>query len=47
MYMLYIGAQSRKGLDRLSLPKTHRVMDIPEHAAVVASGSVEKGEHGL
>ena len=47
MYMLYIGAQSRKGLDRALAAETHRVVDIPEHAAVVASGSVEKGEHGL
>ena len=47
MYVLYIGAQSRKGLDRALAAETHRVVDIPEHAAVVASGSVEESEHRL
>ena len=47
MDVLYIGAQSRKGLDRALAAEAHRVVDIPEHAAVVAAGSVEKGEHGL
>ena len=47
MDVLYIGAKRRKGLDRAFAAEAHRVVDIPEHTAVVASGSVEESEHGL
>ena len=45
MDVLYIGAESRKSLYRALAAEAHRVVDIPEHAAVVASGSVEESEH--